>query len=114
MIFIDLEKAYHKVPRDLIGWVLHKRNVPRGYIEIIKDMYEGAITCVRTTCRETGEFTVTIGMHQGSAPSPYLFALIMDELTIHIQQEIPWCILFEDDIVLVDESRDGVNAKLER
>ena len=40
MVFIDLEKAYDKVPRDLIWWVLNKRDVPRSYIEIIKDMYE--------------------------------------------------------------------------
>ena len=38
----------------------------------------------------------------------------MDELTRGIQDVLPWCILFVDDIVLVDESRDGVNTKLER
>ena len=49
MVFIDLEKAYNRVPRDLTGWVLNKRNVSRGYIEIIKDVYERAVTNVRTT-----------------------------------------------------------------
>ena len=38
----------------------------------------------------------------------------MDELTAHIQEEVPWCMLFVDDIVLVNESRDCVNAKFER
>ena len=42
----------------------------------------------------------------------YLFALIMDELTAHIQEEVPWLMLFADNIVLMAESRDGVNAKL--
>jgi len=37
----------------------------------------------------------------------------MDELTRGIQDVLPWCILFVDDIVLVDESREGVNTKLE-
>jgi len=37
----------------------------------------------------------------------------MDELTRTIQDEIPWCMLFADDIVLVDETRAGVNVKLE-
>ena len=53
-------------------------------------------------------------MHKGSTLNPYLFALIMDELVAYIQEEVPWCMLFVNDIVLADESRDGVNAKLER
>ena len=63
MVFIDLGKAYDMVPRDLIWWVLNKRNVLRGYIEIIKDMYERAVTSVRTTCGEMWEFSVIIGLH---------------------------------------------------
>ena len=37
----------------------------------------------------------------------------MDELTKAIQDEIPWCMLFADDIILVVETRVGVNTKLE-
>ena len=48
------------------------------------------------------------------SPKPFLFALITDELNGHIQEEVHWCVLFVDNIVLVDESRDVVNAKLER
>jgi hypothetical protein len=45
--------------------------------------------------------------------SPYLFALVMDEVTRDIQGGIAWCMLFADDVVLVDESRTGVDQKLE-
>ena len=37
----------------------------------------------------------------------------MDEVTRGIQGDIPWCMFFADDVVLVDESRAGVNRKLE-
>ena len=37
----------------------------------------------------------------------------MGEVTRDIQGDIPWCMLFADDVVLVDESRAGVNRKLE-
>ncbi|PVH47796.1 hypothetical protein PAHAL_4G154400 [Panicum hallii] len=37
----------------------------------------------------------------------------MDEVTRDIQGDIPWCMLFADDVVLVDDSRVGVNMKLE-
>ena len=54
-----------------------------------------------------------IGLHKGLALSPHLFGLIMDGLTIHIQEEVPWYMFFKNDIILVDESKDGVNAKLD-
>jgi len=38
---------------------------------------------------------------------------MMNELTKAIQDDIPWCMLFTTDIVLVDETRAEVNAKLE-
>jgi len=38
----------------------------------------------------------------------------MDELTRGIQDEIPWCMLFANDIVLIDETQEGVNTKLEQ
>ncbi|KAG2650725.1 hypothetical protein PVAP13_1NG204219 [Panicum virgatum] len=37
----------------------------------------------------------------------------MDEVTRDIQGDISWCLLFADDVVLVDESSVGVNRKLQ-
>ncbi|GMP98111.1 hypothetical protein CsSME_00046122 [Camellia sinensis var. sinensis] len=76
-------------------------------------MYEGVVTTIRSSAGETNEFPITVGLHQESTLSPYLFALIMDELTRNIQDKVPWCMLFANDIVLVDETREGVNTKLE-
>jgi hypothetical protein len=36
----------------------------------------------------------------------------MDEVTRYIQGDIPWCMLIVDDVVLLDESRTGVDQKL--
>ena len=49
-------------------------------------MYSGAMTTVRTVVGETNSFSITIGLHQGSALSPYLFILVMDELTRHARR----------------------------
>jgi hypothetical protein len=38
---------------------------------------------------------------------------MMDEVTRDKQGGIPWCMLFADDVILVDESRTGVDQKLE-
>ena len=37
----------------------------------------------------------------------------MDEITKSIHEDIPWCMLFADDIVLIDETKKRVNKKLE-
>ena len=76
-------------------------------------MYEGVVTSVRACDGETRDFPINIGLHQGSALSPYIFALVMDLITKNIQREIPWCMLFADDVVLIDGSRIGVNRQLE-
>ena len=113
MVFIDLEKAYDKIPRNVMWWALDRHKVPTKYVALIKDMYNNVMTRVRTSDGDTDDFPIKIGLHQGSTLSPYLFALVMDEVTRDIQGDIPWCMLFADDVVLVDESRAGVNRKLE-
>jgi Reverse transcriptase (RNA-dependent DNA polymerase) len=57
-------------------------------------------------------FPIKIGLHQGSTLSPYIFTLVMDEITNDIQEDILWCMLFADDVKLIDDSIIGVNQKL--
>jgi hypothetical protein len=85
IVFIDLEKAYEKVPRNVMWWALQKHKASSKYITLIKDMYDNVVTSVRTSDGDTNDFLINIGLHQGSALSPYLFALVMDDVTRDIQ-----------------------------
>ena len=84
---------------------MEKHKVPAKYITLIKDMYDNVLSSVQTSDVDNDDFLIKIGLHQGSALNPYLFALVMDEVTRDIQGDIPWCMLFADDVVLVDDSR---------
>ena len=81
MIFIDLEKAYDKIPRMVMWWALEKKKLPTKYVTLIKFMYDDVVTNVRACHSETSDFPLKIGLHQGSALSPYIFALVMDVVT---------------------------------
>jgi hypothetical protein len=85
MIFIDPENAYDKMSSNVMWWALQKHKVSSKYITLIKNMYDNVVTNVRTSDRDTNDFPINIGLHQGSALSPYLFALVMDEVTRDIQ-----------------------------
>ena len=52
-------------------------------------MREGGRTSVRTPGGVTNDFYVGMGLHQGSALSPFLFTLALDELIKGIQDELP-------------------------
>jgi len=61
MIFINLEKAYDKVSREV---TLMKKRVPIKYIDIIKDMYNRVTANIRTCGGITSNFSITIRLHQ--------------------------------------------------
>ena len=113
LVFVDLEKAYDTVPRDLIWYCLRSRQVPEEYVRLIKDMYEDCSTAVNTCVGSTEEVRIDVGLHQGSALSPFLFIVILDVITEEIVEEPPWAMLFADDLVLCDREADGMEDRLE-
>lgn len=81
------------------------------YIVIINDMYNGVVTSFRMIGGETSEFPITIDLHQGLPLSlSFCFGCGGSK---HIKEDVTWCILFVDYIILVDETRVWVNSSLE-
>ncbi|KAK3513741.1 hypothetical protein QTP70_028743 [Hemibagrus guttatus] len=113
-VFVDLEKAYVRVPREELWYCMRKSGVAEKYVRVVQDMYERSRTVVRCAVGQTEEFKVEVGLHQGSALSPFLFAIVMDQLSEEVRQESPWTMMFADDIVICSESREQVEESLER
>ncbi|KAK3564237.1 hypothetical protein QTP86_011967 [Hemibagrus guttatus] len=111
---IYLEKAYDRVPREELWYCMRKSGVAEKYVRVVQDMYERSRTVVRCAVGLTEEFNVEVGLHQGSALSPFLFAIVMDQLSEEVRQESPWTMMFADDIVICSESREQVEENLER
>ncbi|KAK3552569.1 hypothetical protein QTP86_016305 [Hemibagrus guttatus] len=113
-VFVDLEKAYDRVPREELWYCMRKSGVAEKYVRVVQDMYERSRTVVRCAVGQTEESNVEVGLHQGSALSPFLFAIVMDQLSEEVRQESPWTMMFADDIVICSESREQVEENLER
>ena len=60
--------------------VLLSKYVPTKYISLIKDQYTNVVTTVRAGNSRTYTFPIMIGLYQGSALSPYIFDLVIDEV----------------------------------
>ena len=106
LLLYCLGKAYDRVPKEELWECLRLAETSECYIKIIQDMYDGATTTVRSAAGLTKEFKVGVGLHQGSALSPLLFAIIIDRLTKDIRKDTPWDMLFADDIVLGKNHRE--------
>ena len=61
----------------------------------------------------TEEFEVGVGLHKGSALSPFLFDIIMGKLTQDIRKDAPWDMMFADEIVLSRQSHIELEEDLE-
>ena len=55
--------------------------VPEKYVRMIQEMYRTVYTRVRSSVGETEVFEVKVGLHEGSALSPFIFNIVMDIIT---------------------------------
>ena len=92
---------------------MRKSGIVETYVQLVQDKYEGSETVVRCAVATTESFKVKVGLHQGSALNPFLFAVIMDRLTDEVRREPPWTMVFADDIVICEETREEVEQRLE-
>lgn len=96
----DLEKAYGRNLKDILKQTLMKTNLPKVYVNIVKNMHECAntSTSVQSVCEETKGFNVEV-----EVPTPefnfesQLVFLNMNKVTKYMWGKGhygPWCMLF--------------------
>ena len=112
LVFIYLEKSYNRIPRSEIWNCLRIRKVPEKYIGVIQDMYKESETQITTPTGRSEGFKVVVGVHQGSALSPFIFIIVMDTLTDNGRKRALESMIFADDLVLCGKERKGVEDQL--
>ena len=61
MSYVDLEKAFDRVPRKVLKWSMMKKGIPKVLIKSVMSLYEGAKTKVRVDLKLSERFVVKVG-----------------------------------------------------
>jgi hypothetical protein len=113
MAFVDLEKAFDRVPRDVIWWALRELGVEEHTVAIIQAMYSKARTAVKIGAEESGEFEVKVGVHQGSVLSPLLFIVVLEAISRRFdKQGLPFELLYADDLVIMAQTKEELLERI--
>jgi len=75
-------------------------------------MYTGAKTVLRTVYGNSNGFKVKVGMHQGSALSPLLFAIVMEALSREFTVALSCELLNADNLIVIAETEDDQIKRL--
>ena len=62
--FVDLEKAFDRVPRKVLWWSLRKLGEDEWVIRLVKAMYSNAPSSVQVKESSSEPLKVTVGVHQ--------------------------------------------------
>ena len=98
---MDLEKAFERVPREVVWWALRYLGVDEWIVSVIRAMYEDGTTKVRLNGRESNAFSFKVGVHQGSVLSPLLFIIVLEALSREFREGLPIELLYADDCAIV-------------
>ena len=100
--FVDLEKAFNRVPRKVIEFALRKKAVEEKLVQAVMRLYEGERTRMRVNSEVSEPFEFKVGVHQGSV---LLFMTVMDVLSEGVRDGLLFELLYADDLVIMAESR---------
>ena len=100
MAFIDLEKAFDHVPRDVIWWAMGKLGIDKWLVCLVQSMYKDVRSSVRVSDGYSEEFGVGAGVHQGSVLSPLLFIIVLEALSREFRTGCPWELLYADGLMI--------------
>ena len=100
MCLVDLEKAFDRERRGM-KWDTRKKGLPEILAKAMMSLYERVETKVGVGSRLLVEFSMKVGVHQGSVLSPLLFAMVVNEVTENARKGWMKQILYAYDLVLM-------------
>ena len=113
--WLDFANAFPSVSQEALLEGLSKTGVGTSLVSIVKDLFDGATTQVRTDEGYTAEIQVKRGIKQGDPISGLLFNIAIDAIIRKVQgnQNHHNILAFADDLTPMDKTPAGLQAKLD-
>ena len=111
MCFVDIEKAFDRVPRKVMKWVIRKKGLSEVKVRAVMSLYNGAKKRVRVGFTYSEEFKVKAGVYQGSVLLPLLFAILAEVFTENARRGAVNELLYADDLVLMSETMENLKKR---
>ena len=112
--FVDLEKAYDTVTREMVMATVRWMGVPEAEARMVEAMYERTKRIVVVGSGLSEEFRFNIGLRQRSALSPLLFIMVMEIISRKIStKDILRKMMYADDLAIIAESKQDLQEVLE-
>ena len=112
--FVDLEKAFDTVSRKMVMATLRWLGVPEAEVRMVEATYEQTNGRVIIGAGMSEQFSVNIGLRQGSALSPLLFIVVMELISRKVSmKDTSRKLLYADDLAIVAEDKEELNESLE-
>jgi len=70
-------------------WVMRRLSVEEWLVRVNMNMYEGSRTSVRVNGVLSDDFTVKVGVHQGSVLSLLLFTMVLETMSSSFRIGLP-------------------------
>lgn len=109
--FVDLEKAFDRVPRKVVRWALRELGVHEWLVRTVMAMYKDSNSTIKINNTMGEKFDVRVGVHQGSVLSPLLFIIVLEALSRECRNGLPWEMLYADDLVIIAESLEELGIR---
>ena len=84
--FIDLEKAFDWVDRDLLFYKLLHNNINEKIFKARRLLYTNTLACMRINKHYTDWFEINNGVRQGDTLSPTLFSFFINDLATEVKE----------------------------
>lgn len=118
--YLDIKAAYDTVDRRILWNQLVRKNIPREWLNILKEMFDHNESQIAISGFKSRRFKNEAGLMQGSVLSPLLYAAFIDELPKRLRDHSNFTLgdlkaatfLYADDIAIVADDSQQLRGML--